>query len=125
MVESFSLRLIFNSFSAYDQNNTIGGIHRCRVDKGDDNLFLFCKKKFKGISRAIYQIFQNQQSNSAAILNTVEKQQGEEEIEALFWLLVCIFLAYVLCTCAMIADGSTKPYSDNTCPQCGKDTSDM
>ena len=57
----------------------------------------FCRKKFKGISRrpsfcrTIYQSFKNQQSNSAAIVNTGEDLQGEEKIVALFLLLVYIF----------------------------------
>jgi len=73
------------------------------------------RKKFKGITskpsfcQAIYISFKNQQANAASILTA-----GEEQTEK--------FVTFQECsTCTQIEEGSTMPYSDNRCPQCGKD----
>lgn len=77
------------------------------------------KKKFKGITRhpsfcqAIYIAFKNQQASANSVLTA-----GDEQTEK--------FVAFQECsTCIQIEEGSTMPYSDNRCPQCGKDVSNL
>jgi len=74
------------------------------------------RKKFQGIlsipafADTIRKSFQNQTVGMTAILTSGEGI-GEYKEEC--------------GTCALIAEGSTMPYSDNTCPQCGADTTQL
>jgi len=77
------------------------------------------KKKFKGITsnpefcQAIYIAFKNQQSSANSVLTA-----GDDQTEK--------FVALEECsTCTQIEEGSTMPYSDNRCPQCGKDVTHL
>jgi len=77
------------------------------------------KKKFRGITsnpafcQAIYISFKNQQASASSVLTA-----GDDQTEK--------FVAFQECsTCTQIEEGSTMPYSDNRCPQCGKDVSHL
>lgn len=74
--------------------------------------------KFKGISsrpsfkNAIHQSLASQTQNTTAVIYTVQEYYDP--------------IPYVDCpTCALIAEGSSMAYHDNSCPQCGEDTSHL
>jgi len=78
------------------------------------------RKRFRGISSnpafaaAIHQSFTNQAASNQAILTAGTDDKN---------LFVLKADPGECPTCSLIAEGSSMAYSDNTCPQCGADTS--